>query len=53
MLASLTRRLSTLAVRSPAPAFTAQAVMPSGEFKQVTNADFKGKYVVMFWYPRE
>jgi len=51
MLAALSRRLSTLAVRSPAPAFTAQAVMPSGEFKQITNADYKGKYVVLFWYP--
>jgi peroxiredoxin 2/4 len=37
-------------VGSPAPEFTANAVM-GGEFKQVSLADFKGKWVVMYTYP--
>jgi len=42
--------MSTL-VAKPAPDFTADAVMPDGTFKQVKLSDFKGKYVVLFFYP--
>lgn len=38
-------------VQKPAPDFTAQAVMPDGSFKQVSLADYKGKYVILFFYP--
>ncbi|XP_069783444.1 peroxiredoxin-1-like [Narcine bancroftii] len=35
----------------PAPDFTAKAVMPNGEFKDLTLSHYKGKYVVVFFYP--
>ena len=34
-----------------APAFTAKAVTPDGEFVDVSLSDFKGKYTVVFFYP--
>ncbi|GCC29288.1 hypothetical protein chiPu_0007727 [Chiloscyllium punctatum] len=34
-----------------APDFTAKAVMPSGEFEDLTLSKYKGKYVVLFFYP--
>ncbi|KAF1314619.1 Peroxiredoxin-2, partial [Globisporangium splendens] len=37
-------------IRRPAPAFTADAVV-NGEFKKVSLSDYKGKYVVLFFYP--
>ena len=37
-------------VQKEAPAFTSQAVI-GGEFKPVSLADYKGKYVVLFFYP--
>ena len=42
--------MATLVSR-PAPEFEAQAVMPSGSFKQIKLSDYKGKYVVLFFYP--
>lgn len=38
-------------VQKPAPSFACQAVMPDGSFKQVTLEDYRGKYVVLFFYP--
>ncbi|MFO0906341.1 MAG: peroxiredoxin [Pirellulales bacterium] len=38
-------------VTQPAPAFKAQAVMPDGSFKEVSLADYRGKYVIVFFYP--
>lgn len=39
-------------IQKPAPDFTAEAVMPNGEFSQVTLSSFKDKkYVVLFFYP--
>ena len=38
-------------VQKPAPEFKAQAVMADGSFEEVSLADFKGKYVVLFFYP--
>lgn len=38
-------------VAKPAPNFTAQAVMPDGSFKEISLSDYKGKYVVLFFYP--
>jgi len=38
-------------VTQPAPDFKAQAVMPDGSFKEISVSDFKGKYVLLFFYP--
>jgi len=38
-------------VTQPAPDFKADAVMPDGSFKQISLSDYKGKYVVLFFYP--
>merc|ERR1711974_119048 len=37
-------------VQKPAPDFTAEAVV-DGDFQEISLADFKGKYLVMFFYP--
>ncbi|MBZ0254149.1 MAG: redoxin domain-containing protein, partial [Candidatus Methylomirabilis sp.] len=37
-------------VQQPAPDFKADAVV-NGEFKTVGLSDFKGKYLVLFFYP--
>jgi len=42
--------MSTL-VTQRAPDFTATAVLPDGRFKELRLADFKGKYIVLFFYP--
>ncbi|MCA9192524.1 MAG: peroxiredoxin [Planctomycetales bacterium] len=38
-------------VTKPAPEFKAQAVMPDGSFQQISLSDYKGKYVLLFFYP--
>ncbi len=38
-------------VQQAAPDFKAQAVMPDGSFKEVSMSDYKGKYVLLFFYP--
>ena len=38
-------------VTEQAPDFTANAVMPDNSFGQITLSSFKGKYVVLFFYP--
>ena len=38
-------------VQQSAPDFTAQAVMPDGSFKQVSLSDYRGQYVLLFFYP--
>ena len=38
-------------VTQPAPDFKAQAVMPDGSFQEVSLGDYKGKYVLLFFYP--
>ena len=40
----------TAFVTKPAPDFTADAVV-GGEFKTLKLSDFRGKYVVLFFYP--
>jgi alkyl hydroperoxide reductase subunit AhpC len=41
----------TSLVQQQAPDFKAQAVMPDGSFKEVALSDYKGKYVLLFFYP--
>jgi peroxiredoxin len=50
--AAMSMRLShTLAaVQKPAPDFRAQAVV-DGQFKEISLADYRGKYLVLFFYP--
>jgi peroxiredoxin (alkyl hydroperoxide reductase subunit C) len=42
--------MSTL-VTKEAPDFTAQAVMPDNSFAELTLSSYRGKYVVLFFYP--
>ncbi len=42
--------MSTL-VTKEAPDFTAQAVMPDNSFAEMTLSSYRGKYVVLFFYP--
>ena len=37
-------------VQHPAPDFKAQAVV-DGQFKEISLADYKGKYLVLYFYP--
>ena len=38
-------------IQKEAPDFTAPAVMPDGSFKDLSLKDYRGKYVVLFFYP--
>lgn len=38
-------------VGQKAPEFQGQAVMPDGSFKTIKLSDYKGKWVVLFFYP--
>mmetsp|Transcript_29095 Transcript_29095/g.92873 ORF Transcript_29095/g.92873 Transcript_29095/m.92873 type:complete len:227 (-) Transcript_29095:611-1291(-) len=40
-----------LTIQKAAPDFAATAVMPNGDFKDIKLSDYKGKYVVLFFYP--
>jgi len=41
----------TTLITKPAPEFTAKAVMSDNSFKEIKLSDYKGKYVVLFFYP--
>lgn len=41
----------SMLVTNPAPDFTADAVMPDNSIAPLTLSDYKGKYVVLFFYP--
>jgi len=43
--------MSKAFVTQPAPDFSATAVAPNGEFTTVNLSDYKGKYLVFFFYP--
>ena len=38
-------------VTKPAPDFKAEAVLKDGSFAELTLSQFKGKYVILFFYP--
>lgn len=38
-------------VQQNAPEFSAQAVMPDGSFQQIKLSDYRGKHVVLFFWP--
>ncbi len=41
------------AVGRPAPDFNAGAVMPNGEIDKLKLSDYKGKWVLLFFYPKD
>lgn len=43
--------MSEAFIQGLAPEFAAQTVMPDGSVKEVRLSDYKGKYVVLFFYP--
>jgi alkyl hydroperoxide reductase subunit AhpC len=47
---SVSNKFLQAQVQKPAPEFTAQAVV-NGQFKEVSLSDYKGKYVVVYFYP--
>lgn len=38
-------------IGQPAPQFTCAAVVDGGDFKDISLSDYKGKWVVLFFYP--
>ena len=38
-------------VQGQAPEFKALALLPNKEFQEISLSDYKGKWVVFFWYP--
>ena len=43
--------MSQAFVQKEAPDFAANAVMPDGTFQEVKLSDYKGKHIVLFFYP--
>jgi len=50
MYVGLGSKLLAAQVQHPAPDFKATAVV-NGSFKEISLADFKGKYLILFFYP--
>ncbi|OGB26729.1 MAG: thioredoxin peroxidase [Burkholderiales bacterium RIFCSPLOWO2_02_FULL_57_36] len=40
-----------LSVEQPLPQFSGEALLPNGEFAPVNLSDYKGKWLVLFFYP--
>ncbi len=40
-------------INQPAPQFTAVSAYQKGEFKKLSLSDFKGKWLILFFYPRD
>lgn len=38
-------------IQKEAPGFTTEAVMPDGTIQEISLANYRGKYVVLFFYP--
>ena len=51
METSVSSTLEALQVGRKAPVFSTDALMPDGSFKKLNLSDFKGKWVVLFFYP--
>src|SRR5689334_10303258 len=41
----------TTLVTKEAPDFTSEAVMPDNTFGEITLSNYRGKYVILFFYP--
>lgn len=46
------KRTSVL-VTKKAPDFKAQAIMPDGTFQEISLSDYRGKHVLLFFYPMD
>jgi len=46
-----TKQKMSANVQQPAPDFSCNALMPDGTFKTLSLADYKGKWLVLFFYP--
>lgn len=53
MLRIFNKRCFGTLIGKQAPAFSANACMPDGNFKQVSLNDYKGKYVVLYFWPAD
>merc|ERR1712000_748497 len=42
---------SSIKIGTPAPSFTATALLPNKEIKDISLSDFKGQWLVLFFYP--
>lgn len=40
-------------IEAPAPKFESMAAMPDLSLKKISLDDYKGKYVVLAWYPKD
>jgi peroxiredoxin (alkyl hydroperoxide reductase subunit C) len=40
-----------LQIGRPAPAFTGRAAMPGGSIKEIAGADYRGKWLILCFYP--
>lgn len=49
---ALTRSFGAV-VRNKAPAFNTGALLPNGTFGTLSLDQYKGKWVVFFWYPAD
>lgn len=45
--------LGELKLCKPAPAFSGTCVSPAGDFAEIKLSDYKGKYLVLFFYPMD
>ena len=45
------KEINKMLVTKIAPDFTATTVMPDNSFQDITLSDYKGKKVVLFFYP--
>jgi peroxiredoxin (alkyl hydroperoxide reductase subunit C) len=51
MICGVTKETFMPSIGQAAPQFTAQAVVDGGDFKEISLSDYKGRYVVLFFYP--
>jgi hypothetical protein len=49
-LSDTMNQIGQLALQKPAPQWNGTAVI-DGQFKEISLADYKGKYLVFFFYP--
>ena len=47
----INKETNNMLVTKLAPDFTATTVMPDNSFKDITLSDYRGKKVVLFFYP--
>ena len=47
----INKEINDMLVTKLAPDFTATTVMPDNSFKDITLSDYRGKKVVLFFYP--